>query len=145
MLTKGLKLSLAILSVTAMFSAPVSVPVLSITGPAGDELRLPQETHLRNVKQLTFGGENAEAYFSADGKQLIFQSTREGKQCDQIYTMSADGTNVRMISTGTGRTTCSYFFPNGRKILYSSTHLGGLSCVRHLHSQSGWVTLETVN
>src|ERR1041385_398698 len=72
--------------------------------------QLPAEKHLRNLKQLTFGGENAEAYFSADGKQLIFQSTRDGHGCDQIYTMNIDGSNVKMISNGDGRTTCSYFF-----------------------------------
>src|SRR5438067_13715542 len=77
------------------------------------DLALPQEKHLRNLKQLTFGGENAEAYFSADGKKLTFQSTRDGRKCDQIYTMNIDGSAVKMISTGEGRTTCSYFFPNG--------------------------------
>jgi Tol biopolymer transport system component len=92
------------------------------------ELILPAEKHLRNLKQLTFGGENAEAYFSADGKQLIFQSTRDGRGCDQIYTMDVDGSNVKMISTGEGRTTCSYFYPNGKRILYSSTHLGDKEC-----------------
>src|SRR6266700_6774325 len=74
-----------------------------------DSLLVPGEKHLRNLKQLSFAGENAEAYFSSDGKQLIFQSTRDGHQCDQIYTMNADGSDVRMISTGEGRTTCSYF------------------------------------
>src|SRR5438128_12384514 len=74
------------------------------------DLALPQEKHLRNVKQLTFGGENAEAYFSAEGKKLIFQSTRDGHECDQIYTMNVDGSDVKMISAGDGRTTCSYFF-----------------------------------
>ena len=77
----------------------------------------PDEKHLRNIKQLTFGGENAEAYFSADGKQLIFQSTRDGRECDQIYTMNVDGSNVRMISTGEGRTTCSYFLPKSNRAL----------------------------
>ena len=70
----------------------------------------PQEKHLRNIKQLTFGGENAEAYFSADGKKLIFQSTRDGRECDQIYTMNVDGSDVKMVSTGDGRTTCSSIF-----------------------------------
>jgi TolB protein len=79
-------------------------------------LRMPEEKHLKNIKQLTFGGENAEAYFSGDGKQLIFQSTRDGRACDQIYTMDLDGGNVRLISTGSGRTTCSYFFPNDRRL-----------------------------
>src|ERR1700704_4088181 len=77
---------------------------------ANDPLRLPQEKHLRNIRQLTFGGENAEAYFSSDGKKLIFQSTRDKRACDQIYTMNIDGSDVRMVSTGKGRTTCSYFF-----------------------------------
>src|SRR5436190_22085044 len=92
---------------------------------ATDEpLRIAGEKHLRNIKQLTFGGENAEAYFSADDRQLIFQSKLDGRQCDQIYTMNVDGSHVKMISTGDGRTTCSYFFPTGKRVLYSSTHLG---------------------
>lgn len=91
-------------------------------------LLLPAEKHLRNLKQLTFGGENAEAYFSSDGKQLIFQSTRDGRGCDQIYTMNVDGSGLKMISNGEGRTTCSYFFPGGKRILYSSTHLGDKEC-----------------
>ena len=86
------------------------------------------EKHLRNVRQLTFGGENAEAYFSGDGSQLIFQSKRDGHGCDQIYTMRTDGSEVRMISTGKGRTTCSYFYPNGQRILYSSTHQSSPEC-----------------
>ena len=83
---------------------------------------------MANIRQLSFGGENAEAYFSGDGKQLIFQSKRETRECDQIYEMNADGSNVRMVSTGMGKTTCSYFFPDGKRILYSSTHLGSKAC-----------------
>ena len=91
-------------------------------------LALPNEKHLRNLKQLTFAGENAEAYFSSDGKQLIFQSTRDGRGCDQIYTMNIDGSNVKLISNGEGRTTCSYFFPGGKRVLYSSTYLADKQC-----------------
>jgi len=80
-----------------------------------------KEKRLKDIKQLTFGGENAEAYFSFDGKKLIFQSTRNGHKADQIYTMNLDGSNVKMVSTGKGRCTCSYFLPEG-KILFSSTH-----------------------
>src|SRR4051812_30303231 len=80
-------------------------------------VELPQEKHLRNVRQLTNGGENAEAYFSGDGSRLIFQSKRDGRPCDQIYTMRADGSDVSLVSTGKGRTTCSYFFPGGKRIL----------------------------
>ena len=93
-----------------------------------DPLRPPEEKHLRNLRQLSFGGENAEAYFSGDGKKLIFQSTRDGRECDQIYEMNIDGSGTRMLSTGKGRTTCSYIFPNGRRILYSSTHEASLDC-----------------
>src|SRR3989441_8371073 len=103
------------------------------------DLALPQEKHLRNVKQLRFGGENAEAYFSSDGKKLIFQSTRDGRECDQIYTMNIDGSDVRMVSTGDGRTTCSYFFPGDKRILYSSTHLGGKQCPPRPDFSQGYV------
>src|SRR6185295_17609779 len=79
----------------------------------GDALTLPQETHLKNMRQLTFDGENAEAYFSFDGKKLTFMST--GPQgCDQIYTMNTDGSARTMVSTGKGRTTCSYYYPDGQ-------------------------------
>src|SRR5438045_9790513 len=86
------------------------------------------ERHLKNIKQLTFGGENAEAYFSFDGKQLIFQSKRDGRACDQIYRMNIDGSNVKMVSNGEGRTTCSYFFKGGKRVLYASTHGGSRYC-----------------
>ena len=64
------------------------------------KIRFESEKHLKNIRQLTFGGENAEAYFSPDGKQLIFQSKRDGRGCDQIYTMNTDGSNVKMVSMG---------------------------------------------
>ncbi len=86
------------------------------------------EVHLANIRQLTFGGENAEAYFSFDGSQIIFQSTREGVPCDQIFRMALDGSNQEMVSTGEGRTTCGYFYPDGESIVYASTHLGGAEC-----------------
>jgi TolB protein len=91
------------------------------------QLDRPAEKHLRNLRQLTDGGENAEAYFSFDGTQLIFQSTAGGG-CDQIYTMNVDGSGRRLVSTGKGRTTCSFFYPDGKSILYASTHLGGDAC-----------------
>src|SRR5581483_11132141 len=68
----------------------------------------PTEPHLRNIRQLTFGGQNAEAYFSHDGKRLIFQSTRDGRSCDQQYVMNVDGSDVHRVSTGKGKTTCGY-------------------------------------
>jgi Tol biopolymer transport system component len=93
-----------------------------------DPLAVPGEKHLKNIKQLTFGGENAEAYFSFDGKQLIFQSKRDDLQCDQIFSMNIDGSNVRRVSNGEGRTTCSYFFKGGKKVLYASTFGGKREC-----------------
>lgn len=125
--------------------APLFVLALLISSPLTapnaqtDNLLLPDEKHLRNIKQLTFGGENAEAYFSADGKQLIFQATREGYGCDQIYTMNIDGSNVKMISNGEGRTTCSYFYPGNKRVLYSSTHLGDKQCPAPPDRSRGYV------
>jgi TolB protein len=86
------------------------------------------ERHLANVRQLTTGGENAEAYFSPDGKQLIYQ-TNPGTAgtCDQIFTMNVDGSNKQQLSKG-GRTTCGYFFADGKSIVYASTHLGSMEC-----------------
>ncbi|MCS7313935.1 MAG: hypothetical protein RMI94_11090 [Bryobacterales bacterium] len=83
---------------------------------------------LGKLRQLTFGGQNAEAYWSPDGRRLIFQSTREPYRCDQIFVMNADGSDVRLVSTGKGRTTCGYFLADGKHILYSSTHEGGEEC-----------------
>src|SRR5215210_2770607 len=96
----------------------VIITALSTISAQTANLTVAGERHLRNIKQLTFGGENAEAYFSFDGKQLIFQSKRDGRLCDQIYRMNIDGSNVRMVSNGEGRTTCSYFFKGGKKVLY---------------------------
>ena len=72
------------------------------------------ERHLRNVTQLTDGGENAESYFSHDGKWLTFQSTRDGRSCDQQYVMRLSDAKSTRISTGTGKTTCGWFFPGDR-------------------------------
>jgi TolB protein len=99
----------------------------------------PKEKHLRNIRQLTSGGENAEAYLSADGKQIIFQSTREPYKCDQIFTMGTDGSNVKMVSTGKGRTTCGYFTPDGSRIIYASTHLGSPDCPPDPDRSAGYV------
>ncbi len=92
------------------------------------EPRDPRETHLRNVRQLTSGGTNAEAYFSADDRQLIFMSQRGELKCDQMFIMNADGSDQHMISNGKGRTTCGFFFPDGKHILYSSTFLASPEC-----------------
>jgi TolB protein len=101
---------------------------------AADSLLLPEEQkHLKNARQLTFGGQNAEAYFSFDDKQLIFQHQGADVPCDQIYTMMVDTPDgkppvPKLVSTGKGRTTCSYFFPSGDRILFSSTHATSSEC-----------------
>jgi len=118
------------------------VLLLLITAPAGaqtPDLATAQEKHLRNVHQLTFGGQNAEAYFSADGTKLIFQSSRGDVKCDQIFMMNIDGSDQHMVSTGKGRTTCSYFYPDGNKILYSSTHLSSPECPPKPDYSKGYV------
>ncbi|MQA93010.1 MAG: hypothetical protein GEU90_22885, partial [Gemmatimonas sp.] len=95
---------------------------------ATDFAPMPEEIHFANMQRLTHGGSNSEAYFSADATQVIFQATRTGEsECDQIYTMNVDGTDVRQISSG-GRTTCGYFYPAGDRILYSSTHHISATC-----------------
>ena len=99
----------------------------------------PAERHLRNIRQLTFGGENAEAYFSSDGTRLIFQSTREGNPCDQIFTMKIDGSDLKRVSTGTGRTTCGYYYPGGKDILFASTHKTSEACPPKPSFERGYV------
>jgi TolB protein len=105
-------------------TAATAASTALVTQAAGP-LERAGEKHLRGIKQLTFGGENAEAYWSFDGKQITLQSTREGLKADQIFVMNADGSSSRMVSTGKGRTTCSYFLKDGEHVLYASTHLGG--------------------
>jgi TolB protein len=131
------KITLVVL-ITLCIVSSAELSRQSAQTPRQSEL-LPDEKHLRNLKQLTFGGENAEAYFSSNGKQLIFQSTRDERGCDQIYTMNVDGSNVKMVSNGDGRTTCSYLFPGSRRILYSSTHLGDKQCPPKPDFSQGYV------
>ena len=95
----------------------------------------PEEVHFKNMKQLTFGGENAEAYWSFDDSKLIFQATNEkwGQSCDQIYIIDTNNYNLhsetpKMVSLGLGRTTCSYFMPGDSTIIYASTHLEDAKC-----------------
>ena len=123
-----MRLALTLLIIVSAVLAPPAKSGFAQTAGGGDPLRLPEEKHLRNIRQLTFGGENAEAYFSADGKKLIFQSTHGDLRCDQIFTMNIDGSGSKMVSTGKGRTTCSFFSADGKRIIYSSTHLASPDC-----------------
>src|SRR5271154_2553583 len=107
-------------------------------------LTVPGERHLRNVRQLTFGGTNAEAYFSADDKNLIFMHQGDGVPCDQMFTMPVDTVDgkpavPRLVSTGKGRTTCGYYFPGGKRILFSSTHATSVECPPRPDYSHGYV------
>ncbi len=97
------------------------------------------ERHLRNIKQLTTSGQNAEAYFSADGSRISFQSMDGDQQCDQIYTMRPDGTDRKLVSTGQGATTCAYIYPDNKSLLYGSTHLSGPACPPRPDMSLGYV------
>ncbi|MCG6960163.1 hypothetical protein LJE82_09770 [bacterium BMS3Abin03] len=95
---------------------------------SGDKYKVEGEKHLANIKMLTDEGENAEAYLSFDEKKLIYQTSHGNIKCDQIFTMNIDGSDKKMVSTGFGKTTCSYFLPGDKKIIYSSTHLADKHC-----------------
>ncbi len=100
-----------------------------------DSVHFAGEKHFKNIRQLTFGGDNAEAYWSYDGKSIIFQRTnpKEGLNCDQIFigkipTSADEPFTYKMVSSGKGRTTCSYFLPDGKHIIYASTFKGADTC-----------------
>jgi TolB protein len=98
-----------------------------------------QPRHFENLKQLTTGSSNGESYWSPDSKRVIFQSTRDGGQCDQEYVMNADGSDQHMVSTGKGATTCGYFLSDNQHILYASTHEGNPSCPMPPDHTKGYV------
>ncbi len=107
----------------------------SVNNEAVDTLLYPKEPHFKNVQQLTFGGDNAEAYFSFDGKWLIFQKTnpREGIMCDQMFigkipSKQGEKFQPQLVSSGKGRTTCGAFMRDGRHVIYASTHLASDTC-----------------
>jgi TolB protein len=125
------------LGLVASCAAALTMMPAAAQPPAGPDAA--KETRLRNVRQLTFGGENAEAYFSADGSRIIFQSTREGVPCDQIFTMNIDGGDLRRVSTGKGRTTCGFFLPGGDEFVYASTHDVSPECPPRPDMSRGYV------
>ena len=113
--------------------------ILLATGGLAQFLPAQTPSHLGAIRQLTNGGENAEAYWSPDGQRIIFQSTRDQLQCDQIFIMNRDGGNLHMVSTGKGRTTCGYFLPDNKHILYASTHEAGDACPPAADRSKGYV------
>lgn len=120
---------------TMKFIYPVlfTLFLLNCTSEKNDALRYEKETHLKNIEQLTFGGDNAEAYWSYDNTKLVFQANNSewDTECDQIFYMDAEenepGFEAPIISTGLGRTTCSYFLPD-ETIVYGSTHMADIAC-----------------
>jgi TolB protein len=134
-----------VLLLIAAFASLAAYSQSPATGSANAEsLTVPGEKHLRNVRQLTFGGTNAEAYFSADDKSLIFMHSGAGVPCDQMYTMPVDTPDgkpaaPKLVSTGKGRTTCGYFFPAGDRILFSSTHAANAECPPRPDYSHGYV------
>lgn len=123
--------------------------LLGLNAPADaqSDLRYEDEKHLENFHQVTFGGDNAEAYWSFDNQELVFQSNNPalGAKCDQIFTIATEfkteeDKKPKQVSTGKGRTTCSYFMPGNETVLYASTHLVSKNCpAEPEHSGSAYV------
>lgn len=115
-------------------AVPYSVIVIGLAGCRGATPAVtiqPEagESHLANIRQITAGGNNAESYFSRSGRQLIFQRQEEvNTGCDQQYIINVDGSGLRRVSNGLGRTTCGYFYDNDRRIFYSSTFKNSPDC-----------------
>ena len=120
--------------------------LLTAQAPLGTQAAMPSpaelarlETHLADVRMLTVEGENAEAYFSPDGTRLIFQSSPDPQACDQMYVMKVDGTGVTRVSNGQGRTTCGFFTPDGKQVVYASTHGKSQACPPRPSMARGYV------
>jgi TolB protein len=134
-------LALAVLACVGLMLSPGARPLAERAQTSAATALAGLERHLVNIKQVTSGGENAEAYFSPDGRQLIFQSHPGGVTdaiCDQMFIMNIDGSNKHQVSKG-GRTTCGYFYPDGKSILYASTHLASPSCPPQPSFEHGYV------
>ena len=116
-----------LLALAVALQQPVAVPAES------------GEVHLRNIRQLTFGGQNAEAYFSRSGQQLILQRTPGDSGCDQQYIMNIDGSGLHRVSSGLGRTTCGYFYARDARILYASTEHADSTCPPRPDYSHGYV------
>ena len=136
---------LTVLTLTSFFACAPEVaeetpPALANLAGEGVQLQLPGEVHLRNIRQITAGGENAEAYWAFDGSMLIYQGNKpDGPGCDQIFLLDPNTAASTRVSNGTGRTTCSYFYPAGDQILYSSTHHHDITCPPNPDFSLGYV------
>ena len=134
LMKKVLFAAIPLMAIAFLFSFKVYTPDHGINAPVNDSLLYPGEKHFANMQQLTFGGDNAEAYFSFDGKYIVFQKTyvKEGIECDQIYAgkVPAPGEKFeyKRISNGKGRTTCAAFLKDGKHVVFASTHLAADKC-----------------
>lgn len=132
---KQLAIIFSAVLVLFFYSCKNSSKLTTTMAAVADTLKYAEETHFKNIQQLTFGGDNAEAYWSYDSKYLVFQrtNTKEGVNCDQIFlgktpAKKGEKFTYKMISTGKGRTTCPFFTKDGKHIIYASTHLGNNNC-----------------
>ena len=134
------------LSCSSVDQGPPVVPAEPFEIRAGTAVPdIPGERFFRNVRQLTFGGENAEAYWSNDGRSLIFQAKFGEYECDQIFTLDLETGEQKLVSTGLGRTTCAFFVQGDRRIIFSSTHLASPNCPPPVFSVDGkyvWAVYE---
>ncbi len=124
--------TIAATTLVAAFSCTRAKPEVTVTAETGEQ-------HFGAIRQLTFGGENAEAYFSADGKYITFQSTRDGRTCDQQYVMRRDGSEMVRVSNGNGKTTCGWFLPGGSRLFFASSHAHDSTCPPRPDPSSGYV------
>jgi len=129
------------MSRSTITAVALATAVLASAASGQSQMRAPAagETHFANIRQITYGGENAEAYFSPDGRWLTFQSTRDGRACDQQYIVRSDGTDLRRVSDGTGKTTCGYFIDGGKRMLYASSHAMQKECPPRPDPSKGYV------
>jgi len=135
------------LSLAALFAVALACskpeadkrPASSLQPSAASLEAFPGESRLSNITQLTFGGENAEAYWSPDGEFITMQSTRDGRSCDQQYVMRADGSDLKQISDGRGKTTCGWFLPGGERVLFASSTAHDATCPAKPDPSKGYV------
>jgi len=125
--------------VALVSSLLISPFLIAGKSPTAHGVGNPGESHLSNIRQLTAGGTNAEAYFSYDDQWVIFQSTRRGRPCDQEFVVRADGSDLHRVSTGGGKTTCGWFFDHDQKIIFASTHAADTACPPRPDPSKGYV------
>ena len=144
----GARLSLRATLSTRGGGAPAASPAKAAETPHTVEIKAGKpyekvydgEKHLKDIRQLTFGGENAEAYFSPDGTKIIYQATMPGAGCDQEYTMDLVTGETKLVSSGKGRTTCGYYrYPQADRIVYATTEGGGADCPARPDMSKGYV------